>query len=114
MMNRCNECGVEDYIADYLSGEEKTIMDEESVCFDCAFWLNLYRNCSESIIFDNCHYIDGGFSNDDSEFLGYAGDVFEIEMMDGKTIKTNNLWHQGEIPEHFRDRLKNNAKIISQ
>jgi hypothetical protein len=30
-------------------------------------------------------------------------------MLDGRSIKTNNLWFGGVIPERFRDRLPDNA-----
>lgn len=113
-MSCCNECGVKDYSTNYLPGQIKTIMDEESVCFSCAFWLDLYRNCSRPIIIDYEHYVDSGFSNGTSDFLGFAGRVFKIEMENGHQITTNNLWRQGEIPEHFRDRFKNNSKFIEE
>lgn len=33
---------------------------------------------------------------------GSEGKEFYIRRFDGTLIKSNNIWHQGEIPEHFR------------
>jgi len=44
---------------------------------------------------------------------GYGGRKFIIEFFDERpTITTHNLWHQGEIPPHFRDRLQDEANFI--
>lgn len=48
------------------------------------------------------------------EFLGFDGKRFTIRYDNGDTYTTNNLWIQGEIPEKYRDRLKNNAIFVKE
>ena len=40
---------------------------------------------------------------------GFGGKVFEVRFFDGRVVVTHNLWHQGEVPAHFRARLPDNA-----
>jgi hypothetical protein len=61
------------------------------------------------------HYIIGD-ENDPSHFRGFDGDLFKIRFFRGpnagKTITTTNLWHQGKIPDNFRDVLFDNAEFV--
>ena len=45
--------------------------------------------------------------------LGFGGREWIIEYNDGRVVKTNNLWHQGGIPESVREQLLDNAKFGS-
>jgi hypothetical protein len=48
--------------------------------------------------------------NEDTEhYRGFAGRRFVIRFHDGRIVETTNLWSNGIIPEHFRDRLLDNA-----
>jgi len=60
-------------------------------------------------------YCDGGEvkNPDQHPFLGCAGRRFWIRFFDGRTITTNNLWCQGEIPEEFREELPDNAEFYT-
>jgi hypothetical protein len=81
-------------------------MKKEGICFSCAFWLNLTNDKELIVINGNAYSLgkgDGG---------GFAGRRFDIRMNSGKEITTHDLWHRGEIPEHFRDRLKDNAVFL--
>lgn len=42
-----------------------------------------------------------------------GGRKFHIQMHDGQVIETTELWHQGTIPEHFRERLPDNANFLN-
>jgi hypothetical protein len=35
-----------------------------------------------------------------------------LVTIDGEEIETNNVWHQGKVPERFRDRLPDNATMV--
>ena len=48
----------------------------------------------------------------DSPFRGYGGKGIKIKLHTGEIIVTNNLWHNGEVPKEFRDRLPDNAEFI--
>ncbi len=106
-MNKCNECGKEDYSLSYMKGANKTCMDEKGLCFTCAFW-TLKLDLKNPVV------IDGGlYSPESGNGPGMAGRRFDIRMPNGEEITTHNLWSQGIIPEHFRDRLPNNAEFMN-
>jgi len=44
---------------------------------------------------------------------GFSGKKFTIKMNSGKIISTNNLWHQGKIPQEYRELLPDNAEFIN-
>lgn len=110
----CADCGklrgpsVHPVIFPGLGGEQ--IRD---LCFDCAFW-HEKRVLAESgaalcVRISGTHYIVG---KEDAPrgCKGFDGREFVIKMHDGRRIVTTNLWHQGRIPDRFRDLLPNNAE----
>jgi len=106
-MNKCNECGSEDYSTSYLDGEHKRCMDEKDVCFYCAFW-------TLKLLYPNPVVIDGSFYVPNwGKGPGMGGRRFDIKMPNGDEITTHNLSHCGEIPEHFRNRLPDNASFLN-
>ena len=76
---------------------------------NCKFWEDLISN-PKSIIINGHHYIDGG--KDQDYPLGFSGRVFNIIFNNGEVLETNNLFHQGKIPDSFRFQLVNNAKFM--
>lgn len=83
-----------------------------SECFHVHFWNEIVKEKDEHIIIDGTCYYDGG--NKDTlypQFLGHSGRRFWIRFKDGRTITTNNLWFNGEIPEKFFDKLPDNAEF---
>lgn len=62
---------------------------------------------------DGNHYVIGKEDNK-AGFRGFAGHKFVIEFISGphqgKIIETTNLWHQGKIPEEYRELLPDNAR----
>ena len=106
---KCMECG-ENFIKDLM--EEAYVGNR---CFDCSFWqekLSLKESGDpRQVIVDGEHYM--AMEDDGGPMKGFGGADFSIEYFDGRRIECNNLWHQGEIPEQFRDRLPDNAKFIS-
>ena len=100
----------------------RDLMESDGICFTCAFWEEHARRFKAGydkgkVFFVNGNrYHDGGMVDKRSErgFVGHGGYLFKIKMLDtGKIIETNNLWHQGSIPEHFRERMPNNAEFIN-
>lgn len=77
-------------------------------CFIVDFWND---NLDETaIIVDGTCYHDGGRQPDGTQWLCFGGSEFTIEMNDGRIIKTNNLWYNGEVPKERN--VKDNAKFI--
>ena len=89
-------------------------LDKGKLKIDLLEKIEIFHNKGESIIINGIHYHDGG-KVDRSKvggFLGHSGRSFMIKMNDGKLIETNNLWCQGEIPEIFKNILKDNAEFV--
>lgn len=62
-----------------------------------AYWRGLVG--PESIIVGGMHYRDGGWASSDAAFRGFGGHEWGIKCLaDGSTWRTNNLWHQGDLP----------------
>jgi len=103
----CNECGTEGYSTSYLNGDNKKCMDEHGLCFNCAFW-------TLKLLHPNPVVIDGGFYVPQAgRGPGMAGRRFDIKMPGGEHITTTNLSFCGDIPDHFRDRLPDNASFLN-
>jgi len=86
----------------------------ENLCFDCSFWTKKI-NISEAdeakrVIIDGQHYRLG--SAHSVPFRGFGGRKFTVLFHDDRIIETSCLWHQGEIPEEFRERLPDNAVFV--
>lgn len=86
-----------------------------SECYCYNFWQEIIAEKEEHIIINGqCYYDDGEVKNPDRHlFLGHSGRRFWIRFFDGRTITTNNLWSQGDIPEEFREELPDNAEFYT-
>lgn len=112
----CAECERAVNIDGY-SGAVAERMAAEDVCFSCAFWRNLLdaaRERPEDVVrIDGRHYTiepDVPDARDAGVLAGFGGERFWIVIGDRHVI-TCNLWAQGEIPQHFRERLPDNARF---
>ncbi len=65
---------------------------------------------AKRVIVDGQHYRLGSIHF--GPFRGFGGRKFTIVFHDGRMIETSCLWHQGEIPEMFREWLPNNAIFV--
>ena len=103
----CCECG----------SQEELTWDQDlnarflklKLCFTCNHWQDRITHYGPaSVIIDGEHYMIGS-EDDDYPSRGHGGQRFRIKFNDGREVVTTNLWHQGKIPEHYRDRLPDNA-----
>jgi hypothetical protein len=108
---------------DYNEGNIRSIMETSGVCYSCAFWMEkLSLHDDRTFIIAGTRWHDGGLLDKSKIPNGFApvgcgGRVQYIETFDGRTIRTNNLWCQGDVPEHFKTEgsvLKDNAVFISE
>lgn len=106
----CSECGKQ-FRTNFYQKDE---LLARKVCFSCNFWLEYVDKKDDKNIFriDGAHYAKGSETNDKDIFKGFGGREFWIEK-DGELIKTTNLWFQGDIPAHFKDRLPDNDKFVT-
>lgn len=81
-------------------------------CFVKHFWKKIISEKEKHIIIDGGCYFDAG-NNKPGVFRGFSGRRFWIRFKDGSTLTTNNLWHQGKIPEEFRDELPDTAEFYT-
>lgn len=63
------------------------------------------ENPHKGCVIDNHHYIIDDEDSKATYFRGFGGAKFRIKFNDGQIITTTNLWHQGEIPENWRDKF---------
>lgn len=87
----------------------------KQLCFGCDYWLgkvNVSSSHRQVRVAGKCYYI-GAESSEDRSGRGFGGRRFLIRFHDGRgEVVTTNLWHNGEIPLLFRDRLPDNAVFI--
>lgn len=85
------------------------------LCFACNHWRGIVdadagAAKNRAVIIDGKHYYIGeNKAQDHHRWAGFGGDVFNIEFYDGRKVRCNNLWSQGGIPKHWRDKLPDNA-----
>jgi hypothetical protein len=113
----CKHCGAQEegrYIA-----EARREMAQNQACHNCNFWLEKVRwreqGNSKAVVTETFkHYLIGSESVDASDcgFRGFGGRKFTVLFNDGRRVDTRNLWHQGTVPERFRDRLTPNAEVL--
>lgn len=111
----CKCCG-KIFRANYVE-ERKERMLQKHYCFNCDFWDEANKSKgNKRIIINGQKNSDGGWVGKNYEgFKGHGGHVFYIEWLEsGEVFKTNNLWHQGEIPPEFKDKMPDNAKFITE
>ena len=68
-----------------------------------------------SLVINGVHYTHGGMKvGVRKDWRGSNGRHYKIKMLDGTIVETNDLWHQGTIPEEFREYLPDNAEFIKE
>lgn len=85
---------------------------DNNACESCNRWIDYWykRNDREVVRFNQNHYIVG---NPTDKFKGMGSRKVIIYFNDGSVIETDNLWHQGRIPDVWVGYgLEDNAKEI--
>lgn len=124
MLETCSLCGRIDDTEEYIDSPIKKLMEEKKCCFHCAFWFNIaegdpdLEDPSIPVIVDGSHWSYP--SNSPIVFNDSNGwswrpipTMHYILFENGKVEATNILWHQGTIPNRFRELLPNNAVFIN-
>jgi len=111
----CKLCGKKEYIDDYVDHTITSVMKKEQICYQCAFWKDKIEHPNPNrIIVGHSYYIANPYvKRPMNRTKGMDGREFYIRMFDGTLIKTNNLWCQGKIPEHFQQNFPNTANFLS-
>lgn len=96
--------------------------EERKICLSCAFWIEIVEQQQakkktfaivEGTVFSILPDVDpkdvrkmGGLG------VGYGGSAFLFRFKDGREILSHNVWHRGEVPPRFKERLKDNAESL--
>ena len=72
------------------------------------------KNDPNWLIIDGVSYIANPFvpntNNMTRRFMGFGGRMMEAIKNSGEKVISNDWWHQGDVPECFRDIIPDNAK----
>lgn len=124
--SHCLECGFENPNINYGGGYREQLK-ERKLCFTCNHWTNYIERTdlltswkvdterTRIVVNGHAYSFDTNqpFKDKSRGLLGYGGRVWWIYFPSSDTrVKTNDLWHGGEVPEHFRDRIRNNAEFL--
>lgn len=111
MIERCRECN--GLINHHWIEPTRSRLIEKKLCFCCDHWTKLLSaaiDFKRVIVNGGRHYmIEPELPARDRSFGGFGGARHVIAFLDGRTVTSHNLWHQGTIPERFRNRLPDNA-----
>lgn len=114
--DKCHLCGSEIGLSEY-NQKEKLVqkMKNEHICFKCAFWKDKAEHPAPGReIINGTHYMFNKWNSDDHGFRGCGGSSHYILRTDGTVVRSNNVWIQGDIPNHFLDLLPDTAKFITR
>lgn len=104
----CVECGSL-FSTRYIE-EVKQKLLKANMCHHCDHFLGLIGR-KHGLRIGGQHYMGRAGEKGD----GCGGRTFRIRMLEtGEEFETSNLWHQGRIPTHFRDRLPDNAVFVQR
>lgn len=107
----CIECSKYEVIVWNRSVE--MVLRERSLCYSCNFWHEKMLSPGRSLVVDGCRYGIGSEGKSDNAHRGFGGQEFLVKFFEGVPfdILTTNLWHNGEVPDHYRDRLPDTAEF---
>ena len=111
---KCTECGKHES-GDWMEDVAKDLI-RRGVCFSCNFWLEKVDMVGKKKVarINGKHYMIGREDAPSLMFRGFGGTKFTVRFFDGRVVETTNLWHQGTVPEHFKERLPDNAEFVYQ
>lgn len=90
----------------------KSQMLSRKLCFKCNFWHEYSEDASNPrhFVIGSQHYCLGTGNGG-----GFGGRKFLIQRIGCEDIiETKDLWAQGVIPEHFRERLPDTATFVER
>lgn len=119
---KCRECGIVEDTSRTAGG---LALKARGLCFDCNFWTEKVEWAEAGDLagtrkvarVKGRHYV---ISPDQSDLnsAGMGGRGFQVRFTAGPhadaEVTTRNLWFQGEIPDHFRERLPDNAEFYTE
>ncbi len=113
---QCRECGG-DGTPNRWQARVGRVLVANQLCLTCQAWAEnvASRDEPEMVRAEGRHHIIGPEAEPrlpGGLMRGCGGARFRIRFFDGREVETTNLWNQGAIPEHFRERLPDNAEFV--
>lgn len=107
----CRECGEPERPSAWSDGAQ---LARAQLCRRCHYWHEAIALAADprSVRVRGVHWFIG--AEDERGTRGFGGRRFRVRFLDGREALTSNLWHQGEIPARFRDRLPDNAAEVTE
>lgn len=116
----CRECGVLKSIDEYRQ-ETRERLHRDSLCFDCAHWTDRHARQlvdPRAIVVDGLAYSLGpepAPTERKSWRLGCGGQRWTLRPIEGgPDVVSHNVWCQGVVPPHFRERMPDTHKEVPQ
>lgn len=109
-MLKCSVCGKKILRSSY----DGVVLCGSEECWPYYYWSKIAREKDEHIIIDDECYTIGNEEAGKWSTRGYGGKKFIIKKSDDTIITTTNLWHNGNVPERFKELLPNNATFIEE
>lgn len=107
----CVDCGQRDLLGWEDRTREK--LEATGLCFDCLHWAQARKAMAGK---SWKHFVSKGSFytiGDTYEGGGFGGTRWHVTWPCGHVEDTKNLWHGGDVPEHWRERLPDNAELVS-
>lgn len=110
----CRECGGEGYEIAWVP-ETRNRLLELGVCLSCLHWLEVVEERNGHVVVDG-HAFRPKEDDPDTRVrtggwgLGCGGAEQHFVLSDGTLLRCCNVWNRGQVPEHFRDRLPDDAR----
>lgn len=115
---KCKYCGREDSPKEYINCAITQVMKNEKCCFNCAFWINLLERKSNDpnwVIINGSSYTFNPSVKGNSFAKGSAGKKFYCRKLEtGEVLVSDNVYHQGSVPEHFKSMFPDTAEFITK
>lgn len=117
---KCKYCGREDSPKSYMNCAITQVMENEKCCFNCAFWIDLLERNSNNpnwvIINGSSYTFNPTIETGTNSFTrGFAGSKMYCRKLEtGEVLASNNVFHQGTVPEHFKSMFPDTAEFITE
>lgn len=117
-IKRCSHCGAKLWMNGYdTKGRIAYLIKQKSLCYDCAYWIDLYEYPPEflEIINGECFRIHPFVERKDKTIiLGGGGKTKFFMRSDYSVLKSNDIWKIGKVPDRFRDRFPDTVSEINK
>lgn len=120
-MTVCVICGKASQPESYCESSIKRLMRVRKLCFDCAFWTDLAKEHATDpnwFRIGSTSYIAASRLAEGQHAKrvwgkGFGGEEFFVQTHEGRLVRTDNLWHQGTMPDWLRKEYPSNARILT-